>query len=78
MFSAPFGFVRRFFRVDYYTSTADNQLSYLSDMWALHIMNTGFQWNKVSSGVPFLVAVGRGGGGVPLFPLDRSRMTIDP
>ncbi|CAM9536590.1 unnamed protein product [Ectocarpus sp. 4 AP-2014] len=33
--------------VDYYDKRADDQLSYLSDMWALHITNTGFRWNKV-------------------------------
>lgn len=34
--------------MDYYNKRADDQLSYLSDMWALHITNTGFRWNKVS------------------------------
>lgn len=34
-------------RVDYYRTRADGELSYLNDMWTLHITNTGFSWNKV-------------------------------
>eukprot|EP00903_Cladosiphon_okamuranus_P007945 g7670.t1 len=34
--------------VDYYNRRAGDELTYLSDMWALHITNTGFKWNKVT------------------------------
>lgn len=42
-------------RVDYYNRRADDQLSYLSDMWALHITNTGFKWSKVSHATRYAV-----------------------
>eukprot|EP00752_Nemacystus_decipiens_P005537 g5009.t1 len=34
--------------VDYYNRRAGDELSYLSDMWALHITNTGFKWSKIA------------------------------
>lgn len=34
-------------RVDYYNERQGEPLTYLDDMWALHITNTGFRWHKV-------------------------------